>query len=538
MFDDEMKPVYNIAGMDNIQLLLMRGVAKLLKIRGDSFGVKTGTILSFSFDVNNCFICQKRRLSASRKNLLDYVQIGIKKREGLCQCSANDSVYMDNERCNVQDFIVIAKHPKTAKFLSRRSTIFCGGPIFDILSEANLTVLRTPTETIRNSGSSSVKDLTKAFFKKHVLGLLRGPPSMIEGNERPIEAIANIVENDESESEYCSDCTSESEEAELFFSDPLLKYNEDEIHQHNHEYMLCIEKEEKIALFSALMRDVRMYNKLKISDDCEIHISTQGKYGYIHPRLTKLNPTIDDSGYFKRIHIVPFEDTLPTIYDVNNVFEEYLKPYLRANPWKRFIPGCTFWYHGSQFKVLYTEDLDNPNKQTIVVQDELTPFKVPRKIGRHTLVYTHGVAIPHWIDVLPNEMVENIRRQPTRLQSLLLLQELLRMDERDLQRFMSYPGQQKKVAEPKENKDEIFEKYVKEMTDTLYDELALSNATSEDSKAIQCMICLEDIPVNHDIFIATCDHAYHPECANHWFSHDNACPLCRNALEMESTSLN
>jgi len=534
-FEDEKLPLYTILGMKDIQIFLMRGVAKLLKARGcEEFTMKVGTILSFNFDPKTCFHCKKRRLSISRQDLQDYIQFGIKRREGLCICNTNDdSVFTDDTKGNVQDFIVIAKQPKSAKYLSLRSSIFYGGATFDILNDANLIVMRKQKHRISVSRSFTAKEFTKTFFRKHVKNLFNSSPSILNGDEQTSKTKTNSTDivqpTTMTDSEFVDKC--ESEEEKLFENDPLKQYKNIQVCFDNHQTLQHIQKEERFTLIKTFMHDPRIRNKIIISDECQVHVSSEGKYGYIHPRMTQLNLTIDDSGYFKRIHIVPFEDTLPTVYNVNNVFEEYLKPYFRANPWKQYVPGGTFWYYGSQFKVLYTEDMNDDNDSKVVIQDELTPFKTPRKVGRQTLVYTHGVAIPHWIDVLPIEVVENIRRQPTRLQSLLLLQELLRMDERDLQRFITSPGQQKKEI-TEIDKDQLYQKYVHLMTETLYDELALANAVSEDDcKGIQCMICLECIPINDKIFIAACNHGYHPECAYHWFSHDSACPLCRSPLE-------
>ena len=58
----------------------------------------------------------------------------------------------------------------------------------------------------------------------------------------------------------------------------------------------------------------------------------------------------DDTPEYRRIHVVPFRDTLPRAYEFN-IFRDYLKPYFQQNYHMKFRKDDRFTFQGVQFKV-------------------------------------------------------------------------------------------------------------------------------------------------------------------------------------------
>ncbi|KAL8202121.1 hypothetical protein R6Q57_011268 [Mikania cordata] len=50
--------------------------------------------------------------------------------------------------------------------------------------------------------------------------------------------------------------------------------------------------------------------------------------------------------------------------------------------------------------------------------------------------------------------------------------------------------------------------------------------------AIECSVCLEDIDAEQPVrLVPGCNHGFHLQCADTWFSKNPVCPVCRNKLE-------
>ena len=62
----------------------------------------------------------------------------------------------------------------------------------------------------------------------------------------------------------------------------------------------------------------------------------------------------DSTSEFSKVHILPFMDTLPRAYEYE-LFNDYLKPYLLANPCRKYQQNDFFTYQGVQFKVVACE---------------------------------------------------------------------------------------------------------------------------------------------------------------------------------------
>ncbi|CAK0838916.1 unnamed protein product [Prorocentrum cordatum] len=73
---------------------------------------------------------------------------------------------------------------------------------------------------------------------------------------------------------------------------------------------------------------------------------------------TEIFANWDRTPELEKVHIVPFQDTLPRAYDFD-VFQDYLRPYLRRHGWKKFSTGDLFTWQGVQFKVVACHPSDS-----------------------------------------------------------------------------------------------------------------------------------------------------------------------------------
>lgn len=47
---------------------------------------------------------------------------------------------------------------------------------------------------------------------------------------------------------------------------------------------------------------------------------------------------------------------------------------------------------------------------------------------------------------------------------------------------------------------------------------------------MECVICMEKVCGENEIFITDCNHSFHKLCLSHWLSTNNSCPLCRTKM--------
>eukprot|EP00930_Biecheleria_cincta_P053479 TRINITY_DN3899_c0_g1_i2.p1 TRINITY_DN3899_c0_g1~~TRINITY_DN3899_c0_g1_i2.p1 ORF type:complete len:375 (+),score=54.74 TRINITY_DN3899_c0_g1_i2:144-1268(+) len=109
----------------------------------------------------------------------------------------------------------------------------------------------------------------------------------------------------------------------------------------------------------------------------------------------------DTTPEFQKVHIVPFQDTLPRAYNFN-IFADYLKPYLNANAHQKFEVNGVFSYQGVQFKVVACEP------------------ETTARIGKSTMIFCEGTLNPSLRNLLPPALLAEIDQLPVGLQTLLL----------------------------------------------------------------------------------------------------------------------
>lgn len=127
----------------------------------------------------------------------------------------------------------------------------------------------------------------------------------------------------------------------------------------------------------------------------------------------------DPWGEYRRIHIVPFADTLPTTY-AYDLFNDYIKPYLVENPWRLYRKNDIFSFRGVEFKVIATEPSTTP----------------PARVGPETVIHFEGSINPSILDVLPPDMMTRIRRLPARVQPFAIITAAQSLDPQLLMRVL------------------------------------------------------------------------------------------------------
>jgi hypothetical protein len=201
----------------------------------------------------------------------------------------------------------------------------------------------------------------------------------------------------------------------------------------------------------------------------------------------------DATPEFDKIHIVPFQDTLPHAYEFD-VFNDYLKPYLTKNKHMRFQVNDQFTYQGVQFKVVCCE----PNG--------------PARIGRNTTIYCEGVLHPSLRNLLPPELLEQLSHLPPGLQMLLLNTEALAggYEERLIE-------VQEMLSRRRGLSNEVIDRV---------DKFRWQDTGAEDLQK-QCMVCLSDFTDGEEVRRLPCGHVFHAPCIDEWLRRCTDCPICK-----------
>lgn len=201
----------------------------------------------------------------------------------------------------------------------------------------------------------------------------------------------------------------------------------------------------------------------------------------------------DSVSEFEKIHIVPFQDTLPHAYQFD-VFNDYLKPYLTKNKHLRFNTNEQFTYQGVQFKVVCCQ----PNG--------------PARIGRNTTIYCEGVLHPSLRNLLPPELLEQLSHLPPGLQMLLLNTEALA------------GGYEERLMEVQD----MLNRRQGMSSDTISQvEVVKWKRAVHGEGQLQCMVCLSDFEEDEDLRKLPCNHMFHAACIDEWLHRCTDCPICK-----------
>jgi len=205
----------------------------------------------------------------------------------------------------------------------------------------------------------------------------------------------------------------------------------------------------------------------------------------------------DATPEFDKIHIVPFQDTLPHAYDFD-VFNDYLKPYLMRNKHMRFGVNDQFTYQGVQFKVVCCEPVG------------------PARIGRNTTIYCEGVLHPSLRNLLPPELLEQLSHLPPGLQMLLLNTEAL---------AGGYEERLIEVQEMLSRRRGLTNETIDRVDKFRWEELRHETAQT------QCMICLSNFEDHEEVRRLPCHHIFHANCIDEWLRRCTDCPICKANID-------
>jgi len=201
----------------------------------------------------------------------------------------------------------------------------------------------------------------------------------------------------------------------------------------------------------------------------------------------------DATPEFDRIHIVPFQDTLPHAYEFD-VFNDYLKPYLTKNKHMRFGVNDQFTYQGVQFKVVCCEPVG------------------PARIGRNTTIYCEGVLHPSLRNLLPPELLEQLSHLPPGLQMLLLNTEAL---------AGGYEERLIEVQEMLSRRRGLSHETIDRVEKFRWEEIRHEHAQT------QCMVCLSNFADGEEVRPLPCGHVFHAPCIDEWLRRCTDCPICK-----------
>lgn len=207
---------------------------------------------------------------------------------------------------------------------------------------------------------------------------------------------------------------------------------------------------------------------------------------------TEIFTNWDETPEFEKVHIVPFQDTLPRAYEFD-VFHDYLKPYLKTNLNKKFQSNELFMYHGVQFKMVACE-----------------PNNVPARIGKSTTIYCEGTLHPSLRNLLPPDLLSQVAQLPPGLQMLLLNTE---RTTRELEDMLT-------------QRRGLFEETIGEIESFKWPPEA-GVRTSQTS----CMVCLNDFEIGDDCRRLPCNHVFHSSCIVEWLRRCTDCPICKDNVD-------
>ena len=211
----------------------------------------------------------------------------------------------------------------------------------------------------------------------------------------------------------------------------------------------------------------------------------------------------DQSGEFERIHVLPFQDTLPRVYDFD-VFSDYLEPYFTINPLALFSVNTQFAFHGVQFKVVCVDPSDGR----------------PRRVGPNTIIHSEGLLHATLRNMLPAELLAQLSTLPPGLQMLLLNTELLASAD-VLDRFIDL---QETLAARRGIPPETLEALPVET----FKKPEPGTENSRPESATQCMICLSEFEEGESLRRLPCTHVFHQTCIDEWLLHrSTSCCLCK-----------
>lgn len=214
---------------------------------------------------------------------------------------------------------------------------------------------------------------------------------------------------------------------------------------------------------------------------------------------TMIYVDLDQSAQFEKIHVVPFQDTLPRVYEYD-LFNDYLKPYFKQHMQTKFNTNDQFTFHGVQFKVVCCEP------------------QGPARVGKNTTIYCEGVLHPSLRNLLPPELLLQLSYLPPGLQMLLLNTDALGTADVN-ERLME-------VQEMLEARRGMSNEAIGQIEAFPWSR----SAQGEDGQA-QCVVCQADFEDGEQVRRLPCSHVFHTACIDEWLRRCTDCPICKTNVD-------
>lgn len=206
---------------------------------------------------------------------------------------------------------------------------------------------------------------------------------------------------------------------------------------------------------------------------------------------TEIFANWDSASEFQKVHILPFQDTLPRAYQFD-IFTDYLKPFLASHTHKKFQLNELFTYQGVQFKLVACE-----------------PETVAR-IGKNTTIFCEGLLNPSLRNLLPPNLLNQVAQLPPGLQMLLLNTE---RSTRELEDMLSH-------------RRGLFPSTLSEI-----ESFDWPPADSSVTQQQTCMVCLCEFQIADTCRKLPCNHVFHQGCIDEWLQRCTDCPICKGNVD-------
>lgn len=219
---------------------------------------------------------------------------------------------------------------------------------------------------------------------------------------------------------------------------------------------------------------------------------------------TEIFATADEVGEYRRIHVVPFSDTLPSAYNYD-LFQDHVRPYIMSHLADRLVEGQTFSQAGVQFKVVAVDPAG------------------PCRIGSSTDIYSEGRLHPTAASLLSPEDAMRLSMFPPGLQVLLLQTDMFGNGD-IADRIMAAEGIHNRA-----HRGGLSGQNIAGLTQPeIWSEDLVSRSNLDQ---LQCRICLQDFVCGEEVRRLPCQHVFHVLCVDEWLGRDAHCPLCRHGLQ-------
>jgi len=230
-----------------------------------------------------------------------------------------------------------------------------------------------------------------------------------------------------------------------------------------------------------------------------------GLHGIVDKR-TLIYVDKDSTPEYKRVHIVPFQDTLPRSYSFD-VFRDYLKPFCERHAAMRFRVNDLFTYNGVQFKVVCVDPAEAGNAGS-----------VGGRIGRNTVIFCEGVLHPQLRDLLPPELVAQLAYLPPGLQMLLLSTDAVGGNQQIFERLVE-------VQDMLQTRRGMSEETIDAVTTEVLG--PKEEREQQENAQMTCMVCLCDFETGDEVKRLPCNHTFHSACVSEWLRRSCECPICK-----------